>query len=49
MLELLVDGKHVRAIAVTLGIADATVHCHLRNAGIKLGGAKRSAIVRLLR
>lgn len=45
VLELVVEGKHVRDIAVVLGIAEATVHCHLRNAGIKLGCTKRSAMI----
>jgi len=45
VLELVIDGKNVREIASSLGIAEATVHCHLRNAGIKLGCTKRSAMI----
>jgi len=43
--ELVIAGRHVRDIAQQLGIAAATVQCHIRNAGSKLGCTKRSAMI----
>ena len=43
--ELIIAGKRIREIAGELGIAAATVQCHIRNAGSKLGCTKRSAMI----